>query len=53
MTIEVKEIIVRTTVYEGNKSTPFDHFSYKKLKSDILRELRKELRKNEKRRKER
>lgn len=53
MSIEVKEIIVRTTVSEGIKTMPFDHLSYKKLKSDLLYELKKEQKKIEKRRKER
>jgi hypothetical protein len=53
MTIEVKEIIVRTTVGEGNKYLPFNQFNIKKLKLEILNELKKEQRKIEKHRKER
>jgi len=53
MTIEVKEIIVRTTVSEHSKAPVFDPFSYKKLKDEILGELRREQRKSEKHKKER
>jgi hypothetical protein len=53
MAIEVKEIIVRTTVAEGNKHQPFNQYNLKKLKFEILNELKKEQRKIEKHRKER
>jgi hypothetical protein len=53
MAIEVKEIIVRTTVDEGNKHQPFNQFNLKKLKSEILIEMKKEQHKIEKHRKER
>ena len=53
MAIEIKEIIVKTTVSEENKQSGFDRFTYNKLKREILDELKRENRKKERRKKER
>ncbi len=53
MAIEVKEIIVRTTINEDRKSPALDHSIYKKIKQELLAELKKELKRYDKRKKER
>ena len=53
MAIEIKEIIVKTTVSEENNQNRFDQFTYNKLKREILDELKREQRKKERRKKER
>lgn len=52
MPIEVKEIIVRTTVAENNK-VGLDYFQLKKIKAEILNELKQEILKTEKRKSKR
>ncbi len=53
MAIEIKEIIVKTTVSEENKQNRFDPGAYSKLKMEILDELKREQLKKERRKKER
>ena len=53
MAIEIKEIIVRTTVSDEKKQDMFDQKMYNKLKHDILNELKREQDKNNRRKKER
>lgn len=53
MSIEVKEIIVKTTVSEENRKVDFDEGFYKWLKAEIINDLKKEQRKIEKRKRER
>ena len=53
MPIEVKEIIVRTTVTENNVQKTVDQFQIKKMKAEIINELKKELQKTEKRKRQR
>jgi len=53
MTIEIKEIIVKTTVSDEKKTAQADQSAYNKLKREILDELKREQRKNERHKKER
>ena len=53
MAIEIKEIIVKTTVSEEDKKNQFDQFLYNKLKKEILSELKREQRKAQNRKRER
>jgi hypothetical protein len=53
MPIEIKEIIVRTTVTENSKPLSLDLFQLKKMKTEIIAELKKEIIKTEKRKKRR
>lgn len=53
MPIEIKEIIVRTTVTENNKQQSIDAKALQKIKAEIYNELRHEFVKSEKRKRKR
>lgn len=53
MTIEIKEIRVRTTIVENNHKQELSMASIKTLKRDVVAELKIYISKNEKRKRER
>lgn len=53
MPIEVKEIIVRTTITENNSKQVIDQLQLKRLKNEIINELKQEFSKVEKRKRKR
>lgn len=53
MPIEVKEIIVRTTVTETSSKLTIDQLQLKRLKNEIVNELKQEYSKVEKRKRKR
>ncbi len=53
MPIEVKEIIVRTTVTENSVQKTVDPYYLKKIKAEIISEIKQELAKAEKQKKRR
>ncbi len=53
MAIEIKEIIVKTTVSDEKKTDQTDQLTYNKLKKEILDEMKREQHKNERHKKDR